>query len=331
MAKITLKEKRPIDAGYHIYRQPTEAGDLITVRRKVAMPTDVQHKSSKETTRHRQIFAKASERWAALPSLVKRDLSNNYGIVPVQGHFAQPDVKVLKGRQLFLSQEIHAQQYHQKHTETPLWLCVQTISPTGKLIPVDIALYYAYFTPHYSIPRYHLSLSDTLFYPVPIVDRAYRFVAADWTHLQYPYQNYYYPGILQVRHVGVCPRLREKKTSGPWQLRTNSYNPNWHYFPTAGDHLWIVEAHQNDGTGPESYFDYPMARFTVTLLDYPLVNLHFEPLAFAWDEKFMRDAFTEDYPYWQVHITAPGQWEINPPQLNLVINLDTAEAVGYQD
>lgn len=183
MAKVKLGELRESEAGYHLYRQPSYAGDMITVRRKLAMPSDVEHKSSRATQAQRQRFARASQRWSSIPSVIRADLSKKYGLVWKHHSPGLSTTDVLTGRQLFMSQEIHDQEYHDKHAELPPYACIVLVDEAYN--PLDG---YLKLDSHTQTDLYKIKLSPAnfLFPAIPAADEPYIPFGA--------YEGYYDPG-----------------------------------------------------------------------------------------------------------------------------------------
>ena len=331
MAKVKLKELRELEAGYHIYRQPSPAGEMIIVRRKVATPTDVEHRSSKATQAQRQRFARASKKWASLPPVVRADLRQNYGIVDVQTPHGLSTIDVLQGSHLFISQEIHQQKYHQEHVQVPMWLCVQTVDPKGRVIDVPLSLWNYYVPGCRPAPAYYISPGNTFFYPVPESDQLYdtgqnRFGLL-WRGGNHWYLDQLKAGVRQI----WCPHIREDG-AGPYSRPTNPTEENWYYFTAATpQNLAITEVHEHDGSGFYNFFPWPMARFTVDLIDDRHVKVTIDPLLFYWDNVFSWGLGGTPPLYWTVHVTAPGQWTLDPPQKTMIFDYIDKVVTGYQD
>lgn len=190
MAKIKLGALREQEASYHLYKQPSERGEIIVVRRKLAMPSDVEHRSSRETKRQRERFGEASKRWASIPGPLKAELREKYGIVDTQTPHGLSEIKVLQGAQLFLSQEIHQQKYHQAHQEIPLYACIILVDQFLNPLDGDLTLFYQEAGMLYPIPPMKLCPANFLFVGIPRGKEAY-----------YPrgtMAGYYDPGEVQL-------------------------------------------------------------------------------------------------------------------------------------
>jgi hypothetical protein len=330
MAKVLLDKKRELEAGYHIYTLATPSGDLLTLRRKVAMPTDVQHSSSSPTRRQRHRFGAASKRWSRLPSVVKLDLANKYGFVDQRHSPTKSVPTVLQGRQLFIAQEIHQEQYHQEHADIPLWVCIQTIDDTGRIIDAPLSLVPRFNGFGKSCPSYYLSPGNTLFYSVPESDKQYN-VGSPLFAIIWRYPNNH---TLQELQKGLkqvwCPRIFEDG-QGPYSQPTSAEEQNWQYFPAPTPQiLCIVDVHEHDGTGWYNFFPYPMATFYVRRLQDPYIYIDIIPNYFNWDNCFSYNQACQPPVFWQVHVTAPGQWTLDPPQQSLIFDWQQEKIVRYE-
>jgi len=330
MAKVILKEKRELEAGYHIYRQPSEAGDLITVRRKVAMPSDVEHNSSKPTQRHRQTLARASKRWASIPAPIKAIMSDNYGFVPIKGHFAQADYKVLKGRELFIAQEIHKLEYQDAHQETPLWLCVQAVDPTGRIIDIPLKLRNSACPGCNPCLARQIAIGNTLFWPACDVEYYY---AVDYTifgiHGQQSH-TYYYDELKKGVQQTWYPKIFENG-AGPYSTPTNPSKENWHFTPAeTPQNLCICTVHEHNGLGWDMFFTDPMAHFIVDKINSSQVKVRIAPLAFHWDNVFGDNIGGTFNHYWDIHVTGPGEWTVEPNKYTMIYDYVKHETVRYE-
>lgn len=266
MAKTIIHEKRELEAGYHIYQQPTEGGEMVIVRRKVAMPTDVEHRSSKETRRQRERFTQASKAWAKIPSIVKADMQDNYGIVDVQKPHGKSDIEVLQGRQLFIAQEIHQEKYHQEHQELPPYVCIVLRDERGNTIYLLGYLAYGPDLWHLTYCNsYYLSLGNTLFYPIPFAwyyligcSQSGGFTRQIFSHNRNE--------ILEVRYKTVYPYLYQWCSYVPL-CYTYPPSPNWKLSPyPILPALWRYEVHQptEEVAYPSTDKYFPETAYTLT-------------------------------------------------------------------
>jgi len=262
MAKITLGEQREQESSYQFYKQPSERGEIIVVRRKVAMPSDVEHKSSRATKRQRETFSRASKRWASLPGPVKADFRKKYGIVDAQTPHGLSDIKVLQGAQLFTSQEIHLQKYHDEHQEVPFYLCFVLTDERGSPLDLEARLqpyYYPYWHP---CPGYYLCTENTLFYPVPEDADLYKLGYATMGTFGYQIFTYRLPELKKVQYRSVAPYI-SAHYGGWFIVPTHPPAFDWKAFSSPGPpYLWAYHVHQPTGEAWGECF--PWTAFTLT-------------------------------------------------------------------
>jgi len=330
MAKVTLGQKREIEGGYHIYRQPSEAGDLITVRRKLAMPSDVEHNSSKPTQRHRQIFSRASKRWAAIPAPVRADLQHNYGYVPVQGHPAAVDYKVLKGRELFLSQEMHGLEYLNLHALLPWWLCIVTTDQVGRVIDIPLELRGkdgGYYTSYY---RFYLAAGNTLFYPVPRGQQAYqlRYAETGWINQMAFY--YSEDEIKKLRYQAVHPNITVAHAEyHNWE--THPYQDNWkpRYPPLTTD-LAQYEVHHIIGWPPVIYYPEAAISLIWRKVNQATHSLTIALLNVKHEMTIQLRRYEENLTMWTIEKDLFGTFRLNPRQQTCLFDAYSMVILTYE-
>lgn len=331
MAKIKLAQLRELDASYHIYRQPSEIGEMTIVRRKVAMPSDVQHRSSKPTQRQRQRFGTASKRWSNLPNVVKADLRDKYGFVLAQTPHGKSEVKLLQGARLYQSQDIHLQKYHDTHATTELYFCALAVNP--KHLPIQTPLYLFCYqaTMGETHQTYQLSPGNYLFYPV-----------RDWPK-GYIVRGLYYPShpatplpfskqqLLRGQDVALHPGWW--CWEGPPGARyTYSDAPNWGYSPLAGGKtLWTVRLYARMQWHPTILYATPEVSLTwhklsdhVDKIQLHLINPH----------KLTRYCDTLaclDNIFWTVDLDWLGHPRVDPPHTTVVYNHHQLRILRYED
>ena len=340
MAKVILKQKRQLDAGYHIYRQPSEAGELITVRRKIAMPSDVQHRSSKPTQRHRRIFAAATKRWAAIPAPVRAEMSNNYGFVPIQGHFGAADYKVLKGRELFIAQEMHAQETLRQHLDLPPMLCVVATDKLDRTIGLKLMIRQRNAYTGDLMPSAYLSPGNTLFFGIPITAYPYYIgYAVPGVNPPQCVTRYYYD-LIAMKHQVYYPGIRqwEKFTwswwwRGPWSpdplypgADVYNWDPIWTTHPA---HLWYYAVYPMKKIFGQEYWGYQAYRILVSKIDDKTHLLELQPLYLTNEFVINFPGWSRDKYIWHAWESSPGNWTIDPPQLKCVIQIYPQEIIGY--
>jgi len=265
MAKVILKAKRDIEAGYHIYRQPSPAGELTTVRRKVAMPSDVEHSSSRATKRQRQTFSAASKRWAAIPSVIKAELRQKYGIVETQSPHGTSQTKVLWGAQLFTSQEIHGQKYHHQHQGLPPYVCMVLTDEHNTVLDLPGYLEYGPWLFDWTACKsYYLSAGNTLFYPIPRA-RHYKIGCSKTGAPTRQIFLHDRPELLELRAKTVYPHLHQWCSYAPL-CYTRPPSPNWKLQAGSDTTLfWRYQVHQptEEVAYPTTDKYYPEVAYTL--------------------------------------------------------------------
>ncbi len=167
MARVEIGQYRAQDAHYGFYRDDLPSGDVIIIRRKVGEPTDYLHPNSRKVRQQRLNFGLASTHYSHLTPIQKREL--RYVVEElsfVRGH-SKSGTKVLQGRTLFISKDIHALNETQKQIPTPLQICIMLTDKDHNPIEGDVRLYYKEGGEWIETPRILLAPSYWLFPTVP--------------------------------------------------------------------------------------------------------------------------------------------------------------------
>lgn len=331
MAKVTPGEPREQQSSYQLYKQPSGGDQIIAVRRKLAMPSDVEHKSSRETKRQRERFGAASKRWASIPGPVKADLREKYGIVITQTAHGLSEPKVLQGAQLFVSQESHRQKYHQEHQEIPLWFCIQSVDRNIRVIDLPLYLYNAGHGIGVPFPGYVLCPGNTLFYPVKEYTDLYAARAAPWPKGWFIQDTLSYLQLKGKPKALLYPALFED-SYGPYCQPTQATEPNWHYQPEERPSiLWTIVLHEHDGTGWYNFKPQPMAQFEIRKLGETTWKIHLTPLGFEYPNCFSTRISGGGTVLWEVTIPAPGLFSITPTAQTAIYNWWDDYLIGYEE
>ena len=182
MARVEIGEYRAQDAHYGFYRDDLPSGDVILIRRKVGDPTDYLHPNSRKVRQQRLNFGLASIHYSHLTPIQKRGLRYVVEEVPfVRGH-SKSDTKVLQGRTLFISKDIHALNETQRQIPTPLQICIVLTDPDLNPIEGDLWLYYQENGEWKETTRRLLSPAYWLFPEVPSGKQLYHPVGADYDY-----------------------------------------------------------------------------------------------------------------------------------------------------
>ena len=168
MVRVNVGQHRAQDAHYGFYKDDLPSGDIIVIRRKVGEPTDFLHPNSRKVRLHRQNFALASKHYSHLTSIQKRELRYVTEEVSTIGGRSKSVNKVLQGRELFISKDIHSLDEKHVHIPSFLQICIQLTDQDLNPLAGEIALYYQINGDWGSIDRRLLSESYWLFPIVPM-------------------------------------------------------------------------------------------------------------------------------------------------------------------
>jgi len=330
MAKVKLKELRELEAGYHLYRQPSPAGEMIIVRRKVAMPTDVQHRSSNATQAQRQRFAAASKKWASLPPLVKADLRQNYGIVDVQTPHGLSTIDVLQGSQLFISQEIHQEKYHQEHVQVPWYLCHVATNQCGEVLPLELELLFRFVGSYSPAIRHYLGNGNNFFYPVPrgapdylsdVVDVGiFPFHAWDMTEEEANALRYV-PSIPLVCITGANLRGGHP----------NTWSDNWKSLcPCRPSYYWQYNAYQFTTATSSILRTTPSFRLQFDDYGPDAWRAYISPVDPIPPLQVRRSSGFNQTIMWSFVTDPVLGWRLEPPQYSCILDRKTWQPIGYE-
>jgi len=341
MAKIKRGQDRETPAGYHIYRQPTPSGELLTIRRKVAMPTDVNHKSSRATMLQRQRFTNASKRWSNLPGFMKTHFSNTYGIVVQHRPHSPSTIKVLKGSQLFLSQEIHQVKYLVKHVETPVTLCVIACDDFNRAIHLPLKLRYNNISSGPWVPSAYIDIGSSYFYNFPTTYGRYYigYSVPGWNPPQV--NRIYYDELLKMTYQPYYPPLQfwEKFTWSwwwrtPWKpdpLHPGSSEKNIEALPTSHvNELWHYAIHPMKEIWGQDYYDYVAYRLRITKFDDTHFRLQLQPVQFTNDFRIQCFSSGPAEIVWTVTKDFFGRWNIDPPLTTAIVQMYPPKVTSYE-
>jgi len=182
MAKVDIGAYREQDAHYGLYQLAIESGDIVIVRRKVGEPTDYLHPNSRQVRQQRYNFGLASTHYSHLTPIQKREIRYNAEEVEYSRGSKKSGTKVLTGRNLFISKDIHSLNELQKHIPSYLQICIALADPDLNLIEGNIWLYGLFDGEWREEDRRQLSPSHWLFPSVPRDLPLYHPVGADYTY-----------------------------------------------------------------------------------------------------------------------------------------------------
>jgi len=231
------------------------------VRRKVAMPSDVEHKSSRATKRQRETFSRASKTWALIPGPIKADLRKKYGIVDAQTPHGLSEIKVLQGAHLFTSQEVHLQKYHQAHQKIPFYLCFVLTDELATPLDLIAHLQPCYLGIWRDCPSCYLCTANTLFYPVPKDADPYKLGYTTMGTSGCQIFTYHFPELIKVQYRSVTPNV-SAHYGAPFILPTHPPAFDWEAIKSPGPpYLWAYHVHQPTGAAWGECF--PWRAFTL--------------------------------------------------------------------
>jgi len=142
MATVKIKKPRVQSSSFGLYRTSAGGDESIIVRRKVGEPTDVNHTKSRKLARHRYELTLASQHYSQLTPSQKAITRHQIEEVEYQKSHGKTDTKLLMGRQLFISKEIHSLETTQKQLVLPYELCIMLVDEL--LLPIEGELFLRY-------------------------------------------------------------------------------------------------------------------------------------------------------------------------------------------
>ncbi len=341
MAKIKRGVDRETAAGYHIYRQPTPSGELLTIRRKVATPTDVDHKSSRATRLQRLRFSNASKRWARLPGIFKTSFSNTYGIVVQQKPHGLSTVKVLKGSQLFISQEIHQVKFFNEHVVTPVAACVVACDDFERAIHLPLKARYDNILYGLWVKPAYITIGNTYFYDFPTHYGLYYigYAVPGWEPSQV--HRVAYDDLLKMTYLACYPPLKfYEKFEWSWWWRTpwapdplhpGSTDKNIEALKTAHvSELWHYAIHPMKEIFGQDYYNHVAYKLYITKRDETHFRLQLERVNFTNDFRIECQTTEPEKVIWTVTKGLFGIWNIDPPQTTAIIQTYPPKVVSYE-
>lgn len=287
------------------------------------------HPTSKKLKRQREVFGQASTHYSHLTSLQKQDLRYHIEDVEYIKNHGRTEIKVLQGRPLFISKDMHSIIETAKQTEMPLTICIVSVEPTGKVIDVMLRLRKRKPPPYVDYPAYWPYPGTNIFYPVPRIEANFYLAfnrtpiatfADIWCSL-----DELLKGITKV----VYPYIFEDSVA-PFCQRTYYRHPNWHFRTPYGENpLWLVDVHEHDGTGWDNYRPDPMMTLEISHYERDTITVHITPYHFTFPNEIYID-LKHHRTCWYVYIDSiTGLWMLTPPQRTCVYNFITYEVVGY--
>ncbi|MBA7486475.1 hypothetical protein ES707_22034 [subsurface metagenome] len=167
MATVEIIKPRLQEGHFGLYRTSVGGDESIIVRRKVGEPTDYMHSKSMKSARQRYFMTLASQHYARLSPSQKALSRHQFEIVEYETGHSRTEEKLLMGRELFISREIHSLKTTGKQLILPLEVCI--VLTDKNLVPLEGQLRLLYKTngDWEQTPGELLHASDWLFSLVP--------------------------------------------------------------------------------------------------------------------------------------------------------------------
>jgi len=193
MARVEVTQKRDQSSSFGLYRTSAGGDESIIVRRKVGDPTDTNHTKSRKLMKQRANLTLASQDYSKLTPSQKAITRHQMEEVEYIKSHGKTDTKLLIGRQLFISKEMHSLETTQTQLVLPYELCISLVDEF--LNPLDGELWLRYFKSDEwkDIGKEQLATGNWLFSQTPRAQEAYR-----------PYgeaQNYYDPELPELQFM----------------------------------------------------------------------------------------------------------------------------------
>jgi len=174
MATVKVTQKREQSSSFGLYRTSAGGDESIIVRRKVGEPTDVNHTKSPKLARQRYELSLASQHYSRLTPSQKAITRHQIEEVEYIKSHGKTDTKLLEGRQLFISKEMHSLETTQSQLVLPYELCILLVDEF--LNPLDGELWLRYLKSGVwkDIGKEQLTIGNWLFSQTPRAQEAYR-------------------------------------------------------------------------------------------------------------------------------------------------------------
>ena len=174
MARVEIQEPREQAAHFGLYRTSAGGQQFIIVRRKIGEPTDYKHTKSRKLARQRDNLALASQHYAQLTPSQKAITRHQFEEVEFIKSHGKSDIKLLSGRQLFISKEIRSLNVTQKQLVLPHELCIMLVNADLFPLPGTLWLRYLKDAEWRVCKKDEISTGSWLFSSVPREQEAYR-------------------------------------------------------------------------------------------------------------------------------------------------------------
>jgi len=174
MATVEIKKFREQSAHFGLYRTSAGGSQSIFVRRKVGEPTDYEHTQSRKLKIQREYLTLASQHYAQLTPSQKAITRHQIEEVEYEKAHGKTDIKLLSGRQLFISKEIHSLKTTGQQVVLPHEICIQLTDWGYNLLQGSVSLLYFANGQWSACKKEEITLGNWLFSEVPVGKQAYR-------------------------------------------------------------------------------------------------------------------------------------------------------------
>ncbi|MBA7536149.1 hypothetical protein ES705_28411 [subsurface metagenome] len=253
MARVDIKEPREQESHFGLYRTSAGGQQFIIVRRKVGEPTDYMHTKSRKLARQRDNLTLASQHYAHLTPSQKAITRHQIEEVEYQKSHGKTDTKLLMGRQLFISKEMHSLEITQKQLVLPYELCIMLVDENLSPLAGELWLRYLKDGEWLDVGKEELATGSWLFSRTPRAQEAYRVYgeAEGYFDPELPWHQFmtedeirayhYHKLHLPVDHEGIYPNgdgdLIQLLSSGEphWQMVLDE-DTEW--IEPCPEHIW---------------------------------------------------------------------------------------------
>jgi len=320
MARVELGRLREQSRHYGLYKQSSPTGDLIVVRRKVGEPVDYQHDYSRAVKRQREVFTQASVHYSHLTSRQRQELKTHVEEVEyIRGH-GLTDVKLLQGRALFISKDIHSLITTADYLPIPGEICVVLADQFHNPIPGYLRLYYYTEGERKRLYPVEISPSNFLFTDVPPNMSAYYFWGSSVGYYDYgswqptfltwhQVQRYHYH-CLKLGYIrysftygirawiqGWCPTFAFPINTVRWQ--THIWSGDYQGYLRIGIRDYSGERPLGEFIFEESYYLSP-AQPDPKIITFTKHNLNLKPSGRYYLHSYRLDPFSD--------VALPAYW-----------------------
>lgn len=220
MARVEITEFRAQYAHFGFYRTSAGGDQDIFVRRKVGEPTDYMHLKSKRVQEQRARMATASRHYASLTPTQKARLRNQLRFVSRVGSGSVSEEVLLKGRQLFISEDIRELKTKGKLKTLPYELCIMLVDEALNPLEGELWLRYLEGEEWIDCEKKELVLGNWLFSQVPPRKEFYRVEgeATGYWDPELPEHQFMTESYLKTYHYHILSSGMRLVIAEPWTV-----------------------------------------------------------------------------------------------------------------